>query len=100
MIIIEDVRKIEEFKNKTFSEYKLSSVKKELISNINNNKIENICYWTSELICSGHYLFIWELIFYYMSKYIHTGNIKLCLYLDLRFKKFKDIINKGYVTIL
>ena len=34
---------------------------------------------------------------FYMSKYIHTGNIKLCLYLDLRYTKFREIINNGYI---
>jgi hypothetical protein len=94
---IDDIRQMEDFKSMSFSGYKLSAVKKELLLSINNNRIENICYWTGELICSGHYLVIWELILLYMSKYIHTGNIKLCLYLELRFNKFKDIINKGYV---
>lgn len=94
---INDIRQIDEFKNMSFSGYKLSAVKKELLLNINNNRIENICYWTGELICSGHFLVLWELILLYMSKYIHTGNIKLCLYLELRFNKFKGIISNGYI---
>ena len=96
-IIIDDNRNINDFKNMTFSGYKLSEVKNELLSNITNNKIENICYWTCELMCSGHFLFLWEFIIMYMSKYIHTGNIKISLYLELRFNKFKEIINKGYI---
>jgi hypothetical protein len=94
---IEDIRTIEGFKNISFTGYKLSDVKKELINSIHNNKMENLCYWTCELICSGHYLFLWEIIVFYMTKYIHTGNIKLCLYLDLRYTKFREIINNGYI---
>ena len=94
---INDVRTIDVFKNMTFSGYKLSDVKKELINCINNNKIENLCYWVCELICSAHFLLLWDIVILYMSKYIHSGNIKLCLYLDLRYSKFRDIINKGYI---
>lgn len=94
---INDVRTIDEFKNMTFSGYKLSDVKKELINCISNNKLENLCYWACELICSAHFLLLWDIIILYMSKYIHSGNIKLCLYLDLRYSKFRDIINKGYI---
>ena len=94
---IDDIRTIDEFKNMSFTGYKLTDVKRELINSIHNNKIENLCYWTCELICSGHYLFLWEIIVFYMSKYIHTGNIKLCLYLNLRYTKFREIINNGYI---
>ena len=94
---INDVRTIDVFKNITFSGYKLTDVRKELINCINNSKIENLCYWVCELICSAHFLLLWEIIILYMSKYIHSGNIKLCLYLDLRYSKFKDIINNGYI---
>jgi hypothetical protein len=94
---INDIRTVDSFKNMTFSGYKLTEVKKELIHCITNNKIENLCYWTCELICSAHFLFIWDIIILYMSKYIHSGNINLSLYLELRYSKFKDIINKGYI---
>ena len=94
---INDVRTIDEFKNATFSGYKLTDVKKELINCITNNKIENLCYWTCELICSAHFLLLWDIIILYMSKYIHSGNIKLSLYLDMRYSKFREIINKGYI---
>jgi hypothetical protein len=94
---INDIRTIDVFKNMTFSGYKLSDVKKELMDCINNSKIENLCYWTSELISSAHFLLIWEIIILYTSKHIHTGNIKLCLYLNIRYLKFKSIINNGYV---
>ena len=46
MHIIEDTRWIEEFRNKTFSGYKLTDVKKALTTNMLNNNIEQ----TAELI--------------------------------------------------
>ena len=32
-------------------------------------KIEVSCYWCAELICSGHYMELWELLFLYYTKY-------------------------------
>ena len=93
---IDDLRKIQEFRNVSFSNYKKSDVKKELTKSIQANKIEDSCYWTAELICSGHFMFLWEILFNIMSKNIHIGNPKLPIYIQLRLEAFRDIVNNGF----
>ena len=91
-IDINDVRTIKQFKNGTFSNYKKSDVKKELVKSIYNHKIEESCYWISEFICSGQFIDIWEIILLIMSKYIYLANPKLPLYINMRYQNFRDII--------
>ena len=88
---INDIRTIENFKNITFSGFQKSKVKQELIKNIINNKIESSCYWSTELIASGHFLDLWDVLLIITSKYIHIGNPKLPIYIQLRYDNFKDI---------
>ena len=91
---IDDIR--ETFNNITFSNYQKSKVRKELIDCIYKNKIENILYWCGELICSGHFIDLWDIIIIYYVKYIYTANPKLTLYLSMRYNNFKSILNNGY----
>ena len=68
---INDIRNGPEFKGISFSGYKKTEVKNQLIACLKSKKIESACNWCAELICAGHYGEVWEIYLFYVGKYIH-----------------------------
>jgi len=93
---INDVRTQPNFKGISFSNFKKTDVKKQLMENMKNNKVEPACYWCAELVCSGNFGELWEIYIHYIGKHIHLGNPKILLYMDKRFEVFRNIMTQTH----
>ena len=93
---LNDIRTQAHFKGFSFSNFKKTEVRKQLIENMQKGKIEPACYWCAELLCAGHYMDIIETILYYAGKHIHMGNPKIMIYLDKRIQIFRNIVSQGH----
>lgn len=92
---INDARGCGDFRGTTFSAYKKTEVKKQLLQNMYNSKVEQSCYWSAELICAGHFMDLWEILLFFLGKHIHLGNPKISIYLQKRFHVFRNIMTQG-----
>ena len=92
---INDIRQQKEFGKITFSTYKKNAVIKELTQCILKNKLESAYNWSAELVCAGHYIILWDTILTIIGKYIR--NPTLPIYIVMRFRQFKEIVQNGYV---
>jgi len=92
---IDDDRPMGAFAKITFSGYKTVQAMKKLIESLITAKVEGVCYWTAELICSGHYAELWDTIFLFYGKHVHVANPKLAIYLESKLAKFKENMNNA-----
>lgn len=89
--MIVDGRTADEFKSDTFSKFKKTDVKKQLLSALVKGKIEPACYWSAELVCAGEFIDVWEIVLLFLGKYVSTSNIRLTVYLEYRYSIFRNI---------
>ena len=92
--IFDDTRTSSEFKGITYSGFKCSSVVQHLADSMMHEKLENACYWCAELLCSGHYIELWETLIQFYCKYIHISNPKLSIYMASKINRFRENMNE------
>lgn len=92
---INDIREPSNFRGISFSSFKKTDVRKQFFENMKQRRIEQACYWGAELLCSGHFIDLWDNILHYFGKHIHLGNPKIAMYLDRRYQIFQSVMSQG-----
>ena len=95
-MIIADLRT---FTTTTFSNYKTTAVRKELVNVLLKSDMEAAAYWTAELVSSGHFEELWDVLFLFYAKYIHIANVKIANYVELRFATFRGLMAQEAVEL-
>ena len=72
--LIIDIRNLEDLKKKTFSGYKKKDVFNVLNKSMETNKIENMCNWIGECICSLYIVELWNHLILFASKIVNINN--------------------------
>lgn len=90
---INDNRKTEDFRKKTFSGYSKKDVFDILFKKIDEGSIEEVCQWSCEIVISGYYNELWERVINYMGQYIGILNPLLPYFLFQRLIKFVKVKN-------
>jgi hypothetical protein len=93
---INDVRLPPAFKGITFSQFKKTDAKKELVQALYAGKVEPACYWSAEMVCAGHFADLWDILVGFFAQHVHLGHPKLASYLDLRAHQFQQIAAQGF----
>lgn len=91
--LIIDPRPLEEFKDKTFSEFKKKDVFNELAKSMETGKVENTCFWVTECIVSGYTMELFEKLLIFSTKIVHINNPKLPQFLWLKYSSFMNSID-------
>jgi len=91
--IICDNREESSFKDITFSGFKRKDVYNSLYESMDKGKIEDACYWLTELFISGKIFDLFEKLMIYNSKIIHINNPNLPYFLFRKYRTFKKSIN-------
>ena len=90
---IYDVRELDAFKTSSFSGYKKTAVKLQLVECLKHAKVEEACYWSAELVASSHFIDLWDVAFLFLGKYIHLGNPVLSIYVKKKYALFRSVAN-------
>ena len=102
--LINDIRKTEDFRKKTFSGYSRKDVFDIFFKSLDENKLEESCQWCVEIVISGYYEDLWDRLINYISKYIGVHNPLLPYTLFLRIVKFLklkkiDVYKNNYLEL-
>lgn len=89
---INDSRNV--FTNLTFSGYKKNQVIQQFEKSLINSQLEESCHWSVELIISGHYLLLFEILGNVYSKAININNPNFPYFFLNQFKKYLGIIQE------
>lgn len=92
-VIINDNRVSSYFTKTTFSNFKKTELLKAFNNSLEERNIEKGCYYVSEMICSGYYIEIWNMVINYICKFVHICNPRLIIYLKHKMYRFKLLAN-------
>ena len=91
--LIIDPRPSECFKDQTFSGFKKRDVISALLKSIESGKVENSCFWITEILVSGYLFEVLEKLIIFGSKVIHVNNPQLPSFLLNRYTTFLKSID-------
>lgn len=96
LFIINDIRNTKDFQKTTFGGFSKNEVISIFNKSLMDGKIEEACFWSSELILSHYYELVYEKIFIFYLNHIHINNPNFPYYYLTRFEMLIQLINNKY----